>query len=103
MPRSFSKLPPGYGGCIEFHPGVFQDTATGESFSLVNLDVDTYRSTGTCLEYFYPRMVRGGCIISHDYRAESCPGVKLAIDEFFEDKPETLIELWHTQIVAVKL
>lgn len=92
---------------IDYHVGFFPDTASelpdGIGFSLVNLDMDVYASTKAGLEYFYPRMVRGGVIICHDYFSQSCPGVKKAVDEFFQEKPETLIGLWHTQIAMVKL
>jgi hypothetical protein len=95
-------------GCrnVEFHKGVFPETASNlppeTRFCFVNLDVDLYRSTLDGLRFFYPRMSRGGIIISHDYRSISCPGVKKAFDEFLSDKPETLIELWDTQCLVVK-
>jgi hypothetical protein len=90
-----------------FHPGFFPDSAgelakTPIRFSLVHLDADIYESTKAGLQFFYPRMVKGGVILSHDYRNLSSPGVKQAIDEFFADKPETVIELWKTQCLVVK-
>src|SRR3989338_3744494 len=38
-----------------------------KKFSLVHFDVDTYESTKNSIEFFYPRMTRGGVILSHDY------------------------------------
>ncbi len=70
-------------------------------FSFVHLDVDTYRSTLKCLEYFYTRINAGGAIISHDYN--SAPGVKKAIDEFFEIKIEPIIEMSGSQCLMIKL
>jgi len=70
-------------------------------FSLVHLDVDTHKSTLSCLKFFYPRMARGGVILSHDYLC--LKGVKKAFDLFFKDKPEAVIELPGTQCLAVKL
>jgi O-methyltransferase len=92
---------------ISFHKGFFPDSArelgkTPVRFSLVHLDVDIYESTKAGLEFFYPRTVTGGVIISHDYRSQRCPGVKRAFDEFFADKPEPVIELWKTQCLLVK-
>lgn len=92
---------------IFFYQGFFPDSAkelakTPIRFSLVHLDVDIYESTRAGLEFFYPRTVKGGIIVSHDYRSLRCPGVKKAIDEFFADKPEPVIELWKTQCLVVK-
>jgi hypothetical protein len=92
---------------VEFYQGLFPDSArqlaqTPTRFSLVHLDVDIYESTKAGLEFFYPRLVAGGVLLSHDYRSRSCPGVRKAFDEFFADKPEPIIELWKTQCLVVR-
>ncbi len=51
-------------------------------FSFVHLDVDIYDSVKECLEFFVPRMVKGGVILLDDYLEPNCPGAKLATDEF---------------------
>jgi hypothetical protein len=33
----------------------------------------------------------------------TAPGVKMAFDEFFKDKPEPVLELWDTQCAIVKM
>ena len=53
------------------------------------------------MEFFYPRMVPGGVMLTHDYSLLG--GVKKAFDEFFADKPEGIIELPTTQCMVVKL
>jgi len=83
-----------------FFPEFNSDVVKDKKFSFVHLDVDLYDSTIDSLEFFYPRMSKGGCIISHDYFAE---GITRAFDEFFADKPEVLIELPEDQILIVKL
>jgi O-methyltransferase len=93
---------------IFFHKGFFPASLEGTDcptrrYSLVNIDVDIYESTRSCLQFFYERMNRGGILISHDYRSISCPGVKNAFDEFFKNKPEPVIELWDTQCLFVKM
>ncbi len=93
---------------VFFHQGFFPASIEGTNcanlkYSLVNLDVDIYESTKSGLEFFYPRMTKGGVILSHDYNAISCPGVKKAFDEFFADKPETVIDLWDSHCLVVKL
>lgn len=88
---------------VFFYKGIFPATATpveGKTFSFVHLDVDTYKSTLSCLEFFYPRMKRGGIILSHDYL--NAAGVTKAFDEFFEKKPEPVIMLTGRQCLTVK-
>ena len=55
---------------VFFHPGLFPDSAQEipeeETFSFAHLDVDLYESTLACLAYFYPKMIPGGIILSHD-------------------------------------
>jgi O-methyltransferase len=90
---------------IRFYPGPFPATATSvhaETFKLVHLDVDLYQSTLAGLEFFYPRLIRGGLLLVHDYNDRSVPGVKSAVDEFLARRPESLIELWDTQALIVK-
>ena len=96
-----------YNERVDYHVGIFPNTAAEipptTQFALVNLDMDVYQSTKAGFEYFYPRMSRGGAIICHDYCSKSCPGVRKAVDEFLADKPETPVDLWHTQVVIIKM
>lgn len=89
---------------ITFYQGLFPATAVpveDKRFSFVHLDVDLYESTLNCLKFFYPRMSRGGVIISHDRGAD---GVMKAFNEFFEDKPEIIIEPYLTsQYLIIKV
>jgi hypothetical protein len=62
-----------------------------KKFSFVHLDVDIYLPTKESLEFFYPKMSKGGVIISHDYFHSNLQGVKKAMDDFFADKPEKII------------
>jgi len=65
----------------------------GNRFKLVHIDVDLYAPTKSSLEFFYSRMEPGGLIICDDYGSELCPGAKLAMDDFFSDKPESVVHL----------
>jgi len=88
---------------VYFYKGFFPSTAESiknKRFSFVNLDVDLYKTTLSCLEFFYPKMNTGGIIISHDYIV--VPGVTKAFDDFFEEKPEPIIELSGSQCLIVK-
>ena len=82
-----------------FFPDQNADAINNEIFSFVHLDVDLYKSTYDCLKFFYKRMAKGGIILSHDYSLE---GVNLAFNEFFNDKPEVLIELLYDQVMIIK-
>jgi hypothetical protein len=89
---------------VFFYKGIFPTTSEpvqDKSFSLVNLDVDTFESTTRCLEFFYSRMSPGGIILSHDYI--TAPGVRKAFDEFFFEKPEPVIETAGSQCLVVKV
>ena len=89
---------------VHFHKGVFpESTADVEetTYAFAHFDVDLYDGTYACLEYFYPRMIPGGVLLSHDYGLLA--GVEKAFQEFFADKPEGIIEQPTTQCVVVKL
>ena len=88
---------------INFYPGIFPETAKpieSKSFAFVHFDVDLYQSTLECLKFFYPRMVKGGIMLSHDY--SNLAGVKKAFDEFFIDKSESVVELSTSQCITIK-
>ncbi len=89
---------------VSFHKGIFPDSANGveeDQYCFCHFDVDLYEGTKACLEYFYPRMIPGGIMISHDYSLLA--GVEQAFQEFFHDKPEEIIDMPTTQCMVVKL
>jgi hypothetical protein len=89
---------------VRFHKGLFPDSTEGveeNQYCFCHFDVDLYEGTKACLEYFYPRMIQGGIMISHDYGLLA--GVEQAFDEFFQDKPEEIIDMPTTQGMVVKL
>ena len=88
---------------VFLHKGYFPDTAgpiENKKFSFVHLDLDLYESTIASLKFFYPRLVNGAVLISHDYT--TAPGVKKAFEQFFCDKAEPIIEMSGTQCLIVK-
>lgn len=77
-------------------PGLFSETLTqleNTKYHFVNIDCDLYDPHRECLEYFYPRMVRGGVVFFDDYHSVDYPMAGKAIDDFMRNKPETLIHL----------
>ncbi len=94
---------------VHIFRGVFTKTAQAvedKIFSFVHLDVDTYESTMGCLGFFYSRVNTGGIMLLHDYINPSDPctlGAQRAIDDFFCNKPEPLLEMFGSQCLIVKL
>jgi hypothetical protein len=83
-----------------FFPAATGDVVRDKKFSFVNLDVDTYASTRDSLEFFYPRLLPGGILMSHDYA--QAEGVRKAFDEVLGSKPESIIELPESQCMFIK-
>jgi hypothetical protein len=83
---------------ITFVKGYFEDSLIktikpDQKFCVVVIDPDQYKGTKVCLEFFYEKVLPGGCILIDDYDIEDkervdTPGVKIAADEFLEDKKE---------------
>lgn len=65
--------------------GYFPETAVGledERFAFVSLDTDLYKPILAGLEFFYPRLNRGGVIFVDDLGHPELPGVRKAVIEF---------------------
>jgi len=78
---------------VRLVPGYFQDTLARHTtlrFSFVHLDCVLYESYKLTLEFFYPRLARGGVILLDEYNDPPWPGCTRAVDEFLAGKPETV-------------
>ena len=64
--------------------GYFPETVPEEeiSYAFVSLDCDLYKPTLAGLKYFYPRLVKGGYIMIHDYNCDEVKGIRAAVSEF---------------------
>ncbi len=91
---------------VVFHPGTIPQTLNaveGQRFSFVHVDVDLYESTRDCLRFFYPRLVPGGMLVCDDYGFPLYErSARLAVDEFFERRPEDVIVLRSGQCFVIK-
>lgn len=71
---------------VTYLPGFFPETLTAEveqsTFALVHIDCDLYSPMKAALEFFYPRLSKGGMLILHDYSSGVWEGGTQAIDEF---------------------
>jgi hypothetical protein len=95
-PFSFARL----------RQGLIPDSLRGlesRRFSFVHIDVDLYRSTLDCLEFFYPRLVPGGILVFDDYGIRIYEHAeKRAVDEFFASRVEKPISLANGQTLVIK-
>jgi O-methyltransferase len=62
-------------------------------YAFVHLDLDLEAPTHESLDFFVPRMNRGGVILLDDYGFHSCPGVTHAADKFFCKRSEEIVML----------
>lgn len=85
-----------YQNCF-IYKGIFpQETShniLNKKFKFVHLDVDNYQSHIECLNFFYEKVVKGGIIIFDDYNNDLCPGANKAVDEFFSNKSEKILNI----------
>ena len=57
-----------------------------KKFSLIHIDLCMYKPSLQSLNFFYPKLVKGGIIISNVYNSEVFQGEKKAWDEYFQNK-----------------
>ena len=70
---------------IEYHRGWIPESFAGipeKNYRFVHLDLDLYEPIKGSVEYFYPRMVKGGVIVIDEYAFPRWPGARKAVDEF---------------------
>jgi O-methyltransferase len=85
------------------YEGYIPDTFLGlenSKIAFAHIDTDMYKSYIDCLEFIYPRVVKGGIIVFDDYGY--CPGAYKAVTEFFEDKSEKVNVLETIQAFVIK-
>jgi hypothetical protein len=69
---SFTDFP-----ALSFHKGWIPEILSSlpeRKWKFVHIDVDLFEPTRHCLEYFLPRMEKGGCIINDDFDSPLFPG-----------------------------
>ncbi|BAM12288.1 putative O-methyltransferase [Helicobacter cinaedi PAGU611] len=89
-----SKMP--YKERCVIKKGWFPQSAVGlenERFCFVNLDCDLYEPILAGLRYFYPKMVKGGVILCHEYFSQGYVGVREAVMEFIAESSDEIYTL----------
>jgi O-methyltransferase len=90
---------------VTLHAGTFQQTtaaAEGKKFCFAHIDADLYESVLFATEFVYPRMPPGAVIVYDDYGWQDCAGAKIAVDEFYKNRPEKPILVRGHQAVVIK-
>jgi hypothetical protein len=76
----------GHDASTTYLKGYFPESITAEvsecRFALVHVDCDLYEPMKSALEFFYPRMPKGGMLLLHDYSSGDWAGATKAINEF---------------------
>jgi hypothetical protein len=90
---------------VTFHVGWIPHTFAAvedRRFALVHIDVDLHAPTHDALVFFFERLEPNGIVVCDDYGSAYCPGARKAFDEFFADRPESIIELPTGQALVVR-
>jgi O-methyltransferase len=91
---------------VEFFPGFIPQTLAAVAdrvFCFVHIDLDIYNAILAATTFFYDRLPKGGVLLYDDYGYARCPGARLAVDEFFADKPEVPLVMITGQCIVRKL
>ena len=89
---------------LRFHKGWIPEIFVSlpeDEWSYVHIDVDLYKPTLECLEYFFPRMAAGGVIINDDYSSPLFPGGGSGWEEFFNKMKKPYIVLDTGQAIFI--
>lgn len=88
---------------VKLIKGLVEDvlpTMKEQKFSFVNIDVNSYKATKFCVEFFKDRMETGGIIFLDDYNQVSWQGATVAADDVLgKDK---IIPLKYVQAYWIK-
>jgi O-methyltransferase len=89
--------------CI-MRKGYFPDTAEGveDTFCFVSLDADLYKPILAGLEFFYPRMEKGGYIFVHDFGTYHFgAGVKEAVYQYCNEHGASVVPLLDNYLSVI--
>lgn len=91
--------------CKGYFPVSIPREAEEEKYAFVSLDPDLYEPTKQGLRFFYPRLMRGGVILVHDYNSLQFQGVRRAVDEYLLEYQLSAIPLpdLHGSCVIMKM
>lgn len=85
--------------CAGWIPQVFA-TLPERDWAFAHLDLTLYEPTLAALEYFYPRLARGGVILCDG--SIFCPGAQKACDQFCAGHDLAFVVLGHREHIIIK-
>ena len=108
--NQFIKVASPYNNIIPikgFVPDVFNDNPhlSERVYSLIHIDLDLYEPIKYSLEFFAPRLLKGGIIVLDDYGSLNWPGAFKSVNEFYANNRSsfTLIETESMQAMLIKI
>jgi len=88
---------------IFFHQGYIPDILDADNspqeISYLSIDLNSAKPTIASLDFFLPKLVKGGIIIFDDYGNTNYPDTKYLIDKFFHNKNGILMKLPTSQAI----
>lgn len=83
---------------VIYHPGYVPESLnikplSSSKISFLSIDLNSVMPTIAALEYFFPKLVKGGIILFDDYGWIGYASTKKAVDIFFKDKTGILMPL----------
>lgn len=75
---------------------------TSSKIAYLAIDMNSSEPELETLKYFYKKLVKGGIIYFDDY-GWGYPELRKVVDEFFSDKPETLLHFPSGNSIVVKI
>ncbi|PWT78357.1 MAG: methyltransferase [Bacteroidetes bacterium] len=75
--------------------GFFPDSATNiqDSFVFVSLDADLFEPIYSGLQFFYPKLSKGGYIFIHDFNNDAYKGARKAVEQFCHEENISFVPL----------
>jgi len=100
--RNLSKYASRTVFCQGFIPDSFKSHDNPAEISWLHIDLNASVATLSTLEFFFPRLEHGGCLVFDDYGSDNYRDTKLVVDRFFRDKGGSLLPLPTGQAIYFK-
>jgi hypothetical protein len=84
---------------VGYMPKSLVDEKSPKTIVYMHIDLNSAKPTLSALEFFFPKLVKGGIILFDDYGQEEYRDTKKTIDEFFSNKPGLLLKLPTSQAI----
>jgi hypothetical protein len=85
-----------HGQRLHWHPGYIPHTLEEDApahLSWLHIDLNSSVATTQALEFFWPRLLPGAVVLFDDYGWRYYADTKTAVDDFFSDRPGSLMPL----------